>query len=141
MSVLYSILKPIVRKKSKGRGQPMPMPQMMIAVSPCNLTVSEESYKRMEEIEKRDIAMRASDTKTFLPLYDRHHRIWAGKPDADGHVPRRRHILSRRRAFGQAAGRALSRRARRLRRVQPLRAVDDVRFADGRSQTAERLHR
>ena len=43
MSVLYSILKPIVRKKSKGRGQPMPMPQMMIAVSPCNLTVSEES--------------------------------------------------------------------------------------------------
>ena len=68
-------------------GQPLPMPQMMIAVSPCNLTISDESYRRMEDIEKRDIAMCAAETKTFLPLYDRFHQaaphIWGNAATDD----------------------------------------------------------
>lgn len=52
------------------QGQPLPMPGLMIPVSCCNLTISKESYARMEEIEKRDIMMSAADMKLFPKFYD-----------------------------------------------------------------------
>lgn len=52
------------------QGQPMPMPGLMIPVSGCNLTISEASYARMKEIEKRDIMMSAADMKQFPKFYD-----------------------------------------------------------------------
>lgn len=52
------------------QGQPLPMPGLMIPVSGCNLTLSGDSYARMEEIEKRDIMMSAADMKLFPTFYD-----------------------------------------------------------------------
>lgn len=51
-------------------GNPFPMPGLMIPVSCCNLSLSEESYARMEEIEKRDIMMSAASMKLFPKFYD-----------------------------------------------------------------------
>lgn len=51
-------------------GNPLPMPGLMIPVSCCNLSISEASYKRMEEIEKRDIMMSASSMKLFPLFYN-----------------------------------------------------------------------
>lgn len=51
-------------------GNPVPMPGLMIPVSGCNLSISEESYARMQEIEKRDIMMNAASMKQFPKFYD-----------------------------------------------------------------------
>lgn len=63
----------------KGRMK-LDMPGLMIPVSPCNLTISDESYQRMKEIEKRDIMMFADAMKTFPEFYDHEHKypgyIW-----------------------------------------------------------------
>lgn len=52
-------------------GQPLPMPGLMIAVSCCNMHFGPETRARMEEIEQRDIMMRAADMDFFLRNYDR----------------------------------------------------------------------
>lgn len=55
-------------------GNPLPMPELMIPVSCCNLVLSDESYARMEEIEKRDIMMSASVMKAFPEYYNPDHK-------------------------------------------------------------------
>lgn len=52
------------------KGNLLPMPGLMIPVSCCNLYISEESYARMEEIEKRDIMMYARFMKIFPDFYN-----------------------------------------------------------------------
>jgi acetyl esterase/lipase len=42
----------------------------MIPVSPCNLVVGEESFARMQEIERRDITMRADDMRRFEKFFN-----------------------------------------------------------------------
>lgn len=53
----------------------LPMPGLMIPVSPCNLKITEESYARMKEIEKRDIMMSADAMKIFPEYYDHDHSL------------------------------------------------------------------
>ena len=56
------------------------MPGLMIPVSPCNLTISDESFQRMKEIEKRAIMMFADSMKAYPDFYDHEHKypgyIW-----------------------------------------------------------------
>lgn len=46
------------------------MPSLMVPVSGNNIIVEEESYRRMEEIEKRDIMMSAAYTKPWPDYYN-----------------------------------------------------------------------
>lgn len=55
----------------------LPMPGLMIPVSPCNIFISEDSAKRMKEIEKRDIFMDSLCFDGFQKYYNR-----------DGNIPR-----------------------------------------------------
>jgi acetyl esterase/lipase len=48
----------------------IPMPALMIPVSPCDLVISEATRARMEEIEQRDIVMRASDMDRFAVFFN-----------------------------------------------------------------------
>ena len=48
----------------------LPMPGLMIAVSCNNVLLSEESFERMKEIEKRDIMMYADSTKAWADYYN-----------------------------------------------------------------------
>lgn len=57
------------------KGNVLPMPGLMIPVSCCNLKISEESYARMEEIEKRDIMMYARSMKIFPDFYDHDNKL------------------------------------------------------------------
>lgn len=52
------------------KGYDIPMPGLMIPVSCCNLYITEESYQRMEEIEKRDIVMSARSFKVYPDYYN-----------------------------------------------------------------------
>ncbi|MDO5298013.1 MAG: alpha/beta hydrolase [Clostridia bacterium] len=52
------------------QGNRLPMPGLMIPVSGCNLSISEESYARMLEIEKRDMMMNAASMKLFPGFYN-----------------------------------------------------------------------
>lgn len=51
-------------------GHPLEMPGLMIPVSGCNLSISEESYARMKEIEKRDIMMFAEAMRKLPEFYN-----------------------------------------------------------------------
>lgn len=57
------------------QGNRLPMPGLMIPVSCCNLAISEESYGRMQEIEKRDIMMYARFMKIFPDFYNHDNKL------------------------------------------------------------------
>lgn len=52
------------------RGNEVPMPGIIIPVSCCNMYISEESYKRMEEIDKCDIMLPEGYMKKIPEFYD-----------------------------------------------------------------------
>ena len=51
-------------------GRELPMPGLIIAVSCNNILISEESFERMKEIEKRDIMMSADSVKAWSDYYN-----------------------------------------------------------------------
>ena len=51
-------------------GSELPMPGLIIAVSCNNILISEESFERMKEIEKRDIMMSADSVKAWSDYYN-----------------------------------------------------------------------
>lgn len=52
------------------KGYDLPMPGLVISISCNNIFISEESYERMKEIEKRDIMMFADSIKAWPDYYN-----------------------------------------------------------------------
>ena len=53
-----------------NNGNEFPMPGLMILVSANNILISEESFERMKEIEKRDIMMSADSVRSWSDYYN-----------------------------------------------------------------------
>ena len=50
--------------------QKLPMPGIIISVSGCNLYISEESRKRMEQLEEKDVIFPKNQIELFKPIFD-----------------------------------------------------------------------
>ena len=48
----------------------LPMPDIIISVSGCNLHISEESRKRMEQLEQKDVIFPKNQMELFKPIFD-----------------------------------------------------------------------
>jgi len=48
----------------------LPMPYIIISVSGCNLYISEESRKRMEQLERKDVIFPKNQMELFKPIFD-----------------------------------------------------------------------